>query len=51
MQRVHFPKPFTHAHPPVLDVNQIDTERLTPGQRAADGVAAIVGAWRGPGSI
>lgn len=46
MQRVHFPKPFAHTHPPVRDVNQIDSERLTVGQRAADRVAAIVGSWR-----
>ena len=46
VQRIHFPKPFAHAHPPVVDVNQIDSERLTPGQRAADRVAAIVGSWR-----
>jgi uncharacterized membrane protein len=46
VQKVHFPQPFTHAHPPVRDVNQIDQERLTPGQRAADRVAAVVGSWR-----
>jgi uncharacterized membrane protein len=46
VQNVHFPKPFAHAHPPVRDVNQIDQERLTPGQRAADRVAAVVGSWR-----
>jgi len=40
-----FPQPFVHAHPPVRNVNDLDTERLTFGQRAADRVAAIVGSW------
>jgi len=42
---VRFPKPFEHAHPPVRNVNEIDVERLTFGQRAADGVAGVVGSW------
>jgi uncharacterized membrane protein len=46
VQKVRFPKPFEHAHPPVRNVNQIEEERLTFGQRAADRVAAIVGSWR-----
>jgi len=40
-----FPKRYTHAHPPVRDVNEIEVERLTFGQRAADRVAAVVGSW------
>ena len=40
MHTVRFPKPFEHAHPPVRNVNEIDVERLTFGQRAADRVAA-----------
>ena len=62
MHKVKFPKPFEHAHPPVRNVNEIEVERLTFGQRAADRVAAIVGSWwfigtrassswDGPGSI
>lgn len=45
MDRLQFPKPFEHAHPPVRNVNEIEIERLTVGQRAADRVAAIVGSW------
>jgi len=44
--KVQFPKPFEHAHPPVRNVNEIEVERLTVGQRAAGRVAAIVGSWR-----
>jgi uncharacterized membrane protein len=40
-----FPKPFAHAHPPVRNVNEIEIEQLTFGQRAADRVAAVVGSW------
>ena len=46
MQKVQFPKPFEHAHPPVRNVNEIEVEHLTVGQRAADRIAAIVGSWR-----
>jgi uncharacterized membrane protein len=45
MQQLRFPKPFEHAHPPVRNVNEIEVERLTAGQRAADRVAAVVGSW------
>ena len=45
MQKVQFPKRFEHAHPPVRNVNEIEVERLTFGQRAADRVAAVVGSW------
>ncbi|HET7460702.1 MAG TPA: DUF1003 domain-containing protein [Longimicrobium sp.] len=43
---LRFPNPFRHEHPPVVDVNALDEERLTAGQRAADGVAAVMGSWR-----
>jgi uncharacterized membrane protein len=43
---LRFPNPFRHEHPPVMDVNALDAERLTPGQRAADGVAAVMGSWQ-----
>ncbi|HNV03233.1 MAG TPA: DUF1003 domain-containing protein [Vicinamibacterales bacterium] len=46
MHQLHFPKRFEHTHPPVRSVNDIETEQLTLGQRAADRVAAIVGSWR-----
>ena len=45
MRQMHFPRPFEHAHPPVRNVNDIEGEALTAGQRAADRVAAIVGSW------
>ena len=45
MQKVKFPKRYEHAHPPVRNVNEIEVERLTFGQRAADRVAAVVGSW------
>jgi len=31
---VHVPTRFEHAHPPVRNVNEIEVERLTFGQRA-----------------
>ena len=45
MQHLQFPKPFEHVHPPIRNVNEIEIERLTVGQRAADRVAAVVGSW------
>jgi len=45
MQKVQFPNRYEHAHPPVRNVNEIEVERLTFGQRAADRVAAVVGSW------
>jgi uncharacterized membrane protein len=45
VRHIHFPGPFEHAHPPVRNVNELDAERLTFGQRAADRVAAVVGSW------
>ena len=46
MYQLHFPKRFEHTHPPVRDVNEIEVERLTFGQRAADRVAIVIGSWR-----
>ena len=46
MKKITFPAPFQHKHPPVTDVNQLFEERLTRGQRAADGIANMVGSWR-----
>ncbi len=43
--RFKFPT-FKHEHPPVIDVNAIVDERMTVGQKIADGVAATVGSWR-----
>ena len=47
LEGIHFKFPtFKHEHPPVIDVNQVADERLTVGQRIADGVAATMGSWR-----
>ena len=43
---LRFPNPFRHEHPPVKDVNALVEERLTPGERSADAVAAMMGSWR-----
>ena len=45
-RHITFPRPFSHTHPPVRDVNDIIAERITVGQRAADRVAATVGSWK-----
>ena len=34
-----------HRHPPVKNINQIQAEALTPGQRIADQLAAVMGSW------
>jgi uncharacterized membrane protein len=46
MNRLTFPNPFLHSHPPVQDVNVLLEEQATIGERAADWVAAAVGSWR-----
>ncbi|HYL57470.1 MAG TPA: DUF1003 domain-containing protein [Candidatus Acidoferrales bacterium] len=35
----------THRHPPVQNINLIHAEKLTPGQRIADQLAAVMGSW------
>jgi uncharacterized membrane protein len=35
----------SHRHKPVINVNQADAEKLTRGQRIADGLAAVMGSW------
>ncbi len=42
----NFPKPYTHTHPPIENVNEIFEERMTLGDRAADTVAGAMGSWR-----
>lgn len=44
-KNVQFPGPFKHQHPPVQNVNQLLDERLTMGERTADGVANMMGSW------
>ena len=36
---------YRHDHPPVRSVNDVMDSETSPGQRIADGVAAIVGSW------
>jgi len=37
---------YLHLHPPVQNVNDLIEKQLTPGQRAADAFASIIGSWR-----
>ena len=47
LEGIHFKFPvFKHNHPPIINVNKVADERLTTGQRIADGVAATMGSWR-----
>lgn len=46
MQKLTFPLPFQHKHPPVVNVNELIEEKKTTGQRAADIVASVVGSWK-----
>lgn len=34
-----------HRHKPVININQIQAEKLTRGQRIADQMAAVMGSW------
>ena len=34
-----------HRHKPVININQMDAEKLTSGQRIADRLAAVMGSW------
>jgi len=47
LEGIHFKFPtFKHDHPAIINVNKVADERLTVGQRIADGVAATMGSWR-----
>ena len=47
LEGIHFKFPvFKHDHSPVINVNKVADERLTMGQRIADGVASVMGSWR-----
>jgi uncharacterized membrane protein len=35
----------SHQHPPLMNVNQVLVETLTPGQRIADRLAIVMGSW------
>lgn len=45
MTKPKFPNPYRHDHAPVKNVNEVITEQLTFGQKAADWIAAKVGSW------
>ena len=34
-----------HRHKPVININQIDADKLTTGQRIADRLATVMGSW------
>jgi uncharacterized membrane protein len=34
-----------HRHKPVININQVDAEKLTTGQRIADRLAMVMGSW------
>ena len=42
---IQFPR-FKHDHSPVIDVNKVADERMTMGQKIADGVASVMGSWK-----
>ena len=47
LEGIHFKFPtFKHDHPAIIDVNAVEDNKLTAGQKIADGVAATVGSWR-----
>ena len=34
-----------HRHKPVININRVDAEKLTTGQRIADRLATVMGSW------
>ncbi len=48
LKAIHAPFPtFKHEkHGPIVNVNEVEDEKLSMGQRIADNVAATVGSWR-----
>jgi hypothetical protein len=45
MTKPKFPQPYRHDHAPIINVNEVISEQLTVGQKAADWVVAKVGSW------
>lgn len=43
--KLEFPEPYKHEHPPVCNGHMLYEEQLTFSQRAADWVAKTVGSW------
>ena len=35
----------SHPHPPIKNVNEVQAEKLSRGQRLADGLAKVMGSW------
>src|SRR5260370_32082547 len=35
----------SHRHPPVKNINEIQAEKMTTGQRVADKLATVMGSW------
>jgi len=35
----------SHRHPPVKNINEIQAEKMTSGQRVADKLATVMGSW------
>jgi len=46
LNKLEFPEPYKHDHPPVCDAIELFEEELTFGQKAADLVAETVGSWK-----
>jgi len=45
MTRFAFPKPYSHDHPPIQNVNELLDQQATMGQRTADMFARVMGSW------
>lgn len=45
MNKLDFPKPFKHNHPPVRELSETDTGPTTQGEKFADWVYKNVGSW------
>jgi len=46
LDKLEFPEPYKHEHPPVCDGSVLFEEQLTLSQKAADWVAETVGSWK-----
>ena len=46
LNKLEFPEPYKHEHPPVCDAHVLFEEQLTFSQKAADWVAETVGSWK-----
>ena len=45
MNKITFPNPFRHEHPPIRNPHDEFERKLTFGERMADRIAAIAGSW------